>query len=194
MKIVLIHGANASKVCWNWIGSKIVNHDRFEWEMMADPEENIQAMESQLSEPTVVVGHSMGGLYAWHLAQRNPDKIIGGISVATPWGGIIQADIWKLFNFSTPWLRMVSRLEPWTAQCRLLELPVPWTNVICNRGFDLWGVGANDGVVTVASQRELLKPNDEINLSYGHNEVLQSAELLDIILHRQTEPFVGFTQ
>lgn len=184
MKVLLIHGANASKVCWNWIGSNIKNHDRFEWQMMTDPEENLQIMEEKLSEPSLVVGHSMGGLYAWHLAQRHPDLVTGAISIATPWGGIIQADIWKLFNFSTPWLRMVSRLEPWTVQCRLLEPPVPWTNIVCSRGFDLLGVGANDGVVTVASQRELMKPWDEVNLEYGHNEVLQSNELLDIIRQR----------
>lgn len=194
MKVILIHGANASRVCWNWIGSNVKDHERFEWEMMTDPEDNLREMESKLDSPSIVVGHSMGGLYAWHLAQRNPDHVVGAISVATPWGGIIQADIWKLFNFSTPWLRMVSRLEPWTTQCRLLEPPVPWTNVICSRGFDLIGVGANDGVVTVRSQKELLRPHNEISLSYGHNEVLQSQELLDIILQRQLNPFVGLTQ
>lgn len=191
MKVILIHGANASKICWNWVGSQIEPHDRFEWEMMTDPEDNLREMESKLTEPSLLVGHSMGGLYAWHLAHRNPDKVIGAISVATPWGGILQADFWKLFNFSTPWLRMVSRLEPWTTQCRLLEPPVPWTNVICERGFDIWGVGNNDGVVSVRSQRELLMPTQEINLPYGHNEVLQSQELLDIIRQRQLEPLVS---
>jgi pimeloyl-ACP methyl ester carboxylesterase len=181
MKVILIHGANATKVCWNWIGSNIKKHDRFEWEMMSDPEENLSAMEAQLKGPAIVVGHSMGGLYAWHLAQRHPDKIVAGISVATPWGGILQAELCKLFNFSIPWLRMVSRMEPWTAQPRLVEPPVPWTNVVCTHGFDLWGIGPNDGVVTVGSQMELAKPWNEIRLDYGHNEVLQSQELLDII-------------
>ncbi len=194
MKVILIHGANASRVCWNWIGSQLEHHDRYEWEMMSDPEENLVEMESKLDSSSLIVGHSMGGLYAWHLAQRNPDKVIGAISVATPWGGIIQADVWKLFNFSTPWLRMVSRLEPWTIQCRLLNPPVPWTNVVCSRGFDLFGVGSNDGVVTVRSQQELFRPHTEIGLKYAHNEVLQSQELLDIILQRQSNPLVSLAQ
>lgn len=191
MKVILIHGANATKVCWNWIGSKISKQDRFEWNMMSDPEENLLAMEEKLTEPSIVVGHSMGGLYAWHLAQRNPKLVVEGISVATPWGGIIQADIWKLFNFSTPWLRMVSRLEPWTTECRLLEPPVKWTNVVCTHGFSLLGLGANDGVVTVSSQLELSQPWAKVELDYGHNEVLQSQELLDLILQRQTENSVS---
>ena len=196
MKVILIHGANATKVCWNWIGSQVDDHERFEWDMMTDPEENLADMARRLSGPAIVVGHSMGGLYAWHLAQRHPDKIVGAVSVATPWGGIIQADIWKLFNFSTPWLRMVSRLQPWTVQCRSQEPPVPWTNVICSRGFDLMGVEANDGVVTVASQKEIMKQSliEEIQLSYGHNEVLQSPELLDIILQRQSHPLVSLAE
>ncbi len=185
MKIILIHGANASKVCWNWIGSHLENHDRLVWGMMTDPEENLIRMEQQLTEPCVLVGHSMGGLYAWHLAQRNPHLVTSAISVATPWGGSIQAGFWKMFNFSIPWLQMISRMEPWTAQTRLLETPVPWTNVVCTHGFDLWGVGPNDGVVTVASQRELFGEYATVELDYGHNEVLQSSELVELIKSKQ---------
>jgi pimeloyl-ACP methyl ester carboxylesterase len=181
MDIVLIHGANASKISWNWVGSNLEKSTRLSWGMMVQPEKNLLALEAELPDKCIVVGHSMGGLYAWHLANRNPDRVIAGISVATPWGGSIQAGIWKMFNFNIPWLQMLTRHEPWTAQTRLLETPVPWTNVVCTHGFDLFGVGDNDGVVTVESQRELHGPAKEIVLDYGHNEVLQSPELLEII-------------
>jgi len=181
MEIVFIHGANASNVSWNWAGSHIENHVRLPWGMMTDPEENLTTMELALPEKCIVVGHSMGGLYAWHLANRNPDKVVAGISVATPWGGSMQASLWKMINVNIPWLRMISRMEPWTAETRLLETPVPWTNIVCTHGFDLFGVGANDGVVTVQSQRELYGPTKEITLDYGHNTVLQSTELVDIV-------------
>jgi hypothetical protein len=181
MEIVLIHGANSSKVCWNWVGSQIKNHVRLEWGMMTDPEENLAAMEALLPNKCIVLGHSMGGLYAWHLANRNPEKVVAGVSVATPWGGSIQASLWKMFNVNIPWLKMLSRMDPGTAQTRLLEVPVPWTNVVCTHGFDLFGVGANDGVVTVQSQRELFGPANEITLDYGHNTVLQSPELVEVI-------------
>lgn len=181
MEVVLIHGANASKTSWNWIGSQIEKHKRLTWGMMVHPENNLVAMEKELPKKCIVVGHSMGGLYAWHLAERNPDRVVAGISVATPFGGSIQAGVWKMFNYNIPWLQMLSRTEPWTAETRLVEAPVPWTNVVCSHGFDLWAVGENDGVVTVESQRELHGPAVEIVLDYGHNEVLQSQELLDII-------------
>jgi len=181
MDIVLIHGANASKISWNWIGSNLEKTTRLSWGMMVHPEKNLQALEAELPEKCIVVGHSMGGLYAWHLANRNPDRIVAGISVATPWGGSIQAGFWKMFNFNIPWLQMLSRMEPWTAETRMIEAAVPWTNVVCTHGFDLFGVGDNDGVVTVDSQRELHGPAKEIVLDYGHNEVLQSPELLEII-------------
>jgi pimeloyl-ACP methyl ester carboxylesterase len=181
MEIVLIHGANASKISWNWIGSNLTNSKRLSWGMMVHPEKNLQAMEAELPEKCIVVGHSMGGLYAWHLANRNPDRVVAGISVATPWGGSIQAGFWKMFNFNIPWLQMLSRMEPWTAETRMIETEVLWTNVVTIHGFDLFGVGPNDGVVTVDSQRELFGPAKEIVLDYGHNEVLQSPELLAII-------------
>jgi pimeloyl-ACP methyl ester carboxylesterase len=181
MEIVFIHGANASNVSWNWAGSQIKNHTRLPWGMMTDPDDNLTDMELALPERCIVVGHSMGGLYAWHLANRNPGKVVAGISIATPWGGSMQASLWKMVNVNIPWLRMISRMEPWTAETRLLEAPVPWTNVVCTHGFDLFGVGPNDGVVTVQSQRELFGPAKEITLDYGHNTVLQSTELVDIV-------------
>jgi hypothetical protein len=149
--------------------------------MMTDPEKNLESMEAKLTEPCFIVGHSMGGLYAWHLANRNPDLVLGGMSIGTPWGGSIQAGFWKMFNVNVPWLQMLTRHEPWTAQTRLLETPVPWTNVVTTHGFDLFAVGKNDGVVTVESQRELGGEHKEITLDYGHNEVLQSTELASII-------------
>ncbi len=181
METVFIHGANASKTSWNWAGSKINPHRRLTWSMILDPEVNLEAMENELPDKCVIVGHSMGGLYAWHLANRNPKKVVHGISVGTPFGGSIQASLWKMFNVNVPWLNMLSRMEPWTTQTRLLDPAVPWTNVITTHGFDLFGVGANDGVVTVASQRELYSKKKEITLDYGHNEVLQSPELIKII-------------
>ena len=185
MKIIFIHGANASNTSWNWIGSNITDHIRLDWSMSADPEINLQNIEARLpDEPCMVAGHSMGGLYAWHLADRNPGKIVKGLSFGTPWGGSIQAGFWKMFNINIPWLRMLSRMEPWTTQPRLLLPPVPWTNVVTTHGFDLFGVGANDGVVTLESQRELHKPHEELTLDYGHNEVLQSLELVEIIRQR----------
>jgi len=188
MKVIFIHGANASKTSWNWIGSHIEDHIRLEWSMLTDPESNLQAMEEQLpDEPCMVVGHSMGGLYAWHLADRNPGKIVKGLSFGTPWGGSIQASVWKLLNLNVPWLKMLSRIEPWTTQPRMLEPPVPWTNIVTSKGFDLFGVGANDGVVTVASQRELHGDCEEITLNYGHNEVLQSPELVELIALRANQ-------
>jgi len=193
MKIIFIHGANASKTSWNWVGSQVENHDRFEWGMMTDPEKNLETMEAKLTEPCFVVGHSMGGLYAWHLANRNPDLVVGGMSIGTPFGGSIQAGLWQMFNINVPWLQMLARHEPWTAQTRLLDTPVAWTNVVTTHGFDLFAVGKNDGVVTVASQRELGGEHKEITLDYGHNEVLQSPELASTILDISSRCFARQT-
>ena len=83
MKIIFIHGANASKTSWNWIGSQIENHDRFEWGMMTDPEKNLESMEAWLTEPCFIVGHSMGGLYAWHGSACVPRA---HFACGNPWG------------------------------------------------------------------------------------------------------------
>lgn len=185
MNIILIHGANTSTVCWNWVGSQIGKHTCVEWDILNDTEYNLKNIEQRLVSKTLLVGHSMGGLYAWHLAQRNPKKVIGAISVATPWGGVVQADILNFFGHPMSWAQMVSRHSKWTTPCRQQEPPVPWTNVVCTRGFDFFGIGANDGVVSVKSQNQLALPHESINLWYSHNEVLQSQELVDIISQRK---------
>ena len=59
--------------------------------------------------------------------------------------------------------------------------------------FDLFAVGKNDGVVTVASQRELGGEHKEITLDYGHNEVLQSPELTSTILDISSRCFARQT-
>jgi len=149
--------------------------------MTIEPEDNLKAMDKLITEPCVVVGHSMGGLYAWHLAKRNPGLVTAAISIGTPWGGSKSVSFWRLFNMTSPWLTMLSRTEKWTTQPRRIAPPCPWTNVVTTHGFDIWGVDANDGVVTVESQRDLKNPTLEIVLHYGHTEVLQSPELVNII-------------
>lgn len=181
MKIILIHGAGASNISWNWVGSQIGPHVRVHWDLVTDPEENLKIFEKELTEQSIIIGHSMGGLYAWQLANAHPELVVHGVSISTPWGGSMQASFWKMFNVRSPWLRMLSRTDQWTASPRYVETTIPWTNVVTTRGFDLFGLGTNDGVVTVASQRELLGPSKEIVMSYGHNEILQSTELVEII-------------
>ena len=185
-KIVLIHGANSSNVSWNWIGEKIENHLRLDWNMLDGPDRNLESLEERLpNEPCIVVGHSMGGLYAWHLANRNPDRILHGISLGTPWGGsFIQAVRWRMFNTNSDWLDMLDRFQPWTKEPRKIKPPVNWTNIVTTHGFDFFGMGPNDGVVTVDSQQELHQPHEEILLDYSHNQILQSDELVDIIKHQ----------
>jgi len=149
--------------------------------MTLSPEDNLIAMEKHITEPCIVVGHSMGGLYAWHLAKRNPELVTHGISIGTPWGGSKYVSFWSSFNRIPHWLIMLSRTGMWTSRPRHMPPACPWTNIVTTHGFDVLWFGKNDGVITIESQRELYKQSNEIILNYGHTEVLQSPELVDII-------------
>jgi murein L,D-transpeptidase YafK len=56
MEVVLIHGANSSKVCWNWVGSQIKNHSRLEWGMMTDPKDNLNVLSLDIAWAAYMLG------------------------------------------------------------------------------------------------------------------------------------------
>lgn len=190
MNIALIHGANASNNSWNWVRSQVNDCCLLDWSINDSFEHSLDQMAKQLIYPSILVSHSMGGIYAWHLAQRFPNRVAAAISVATPWGGIGSIDLWQLFLTTPSWMRTVSRYSNWTTAARQQPTPVLWTNVICCRGFDFIGV-ENDGVVSVKSQKELAGPSKEVELNYSHNEVLQTAELVDVILQCKLNSSIG---
>jgi len=177
---VLIHGLGATKLSWRSVDQSL-NFDSRSY-LTYDMNENFddvvkRGMAHTLSGPTVVVGHSLGGVIGWHVAQ-NCENVIRGVSIAAPWGGFalpyymfVPVNMMAELKTNSPAVRM-----PRTEKSR-----VPWTNVVATRGLPFVGGASNDGVISVDSQKRLEQSAVTVQLNYSHNEILHCDEILSII-------------
>lgn len=177
MKVVLIHGAGATAVSWATVVIRIPIaftiptyniHEPFE-KIMKDVEQAID------DKPTIVIGHSFGGIVAYHLAQKHKN-IVAGMSIATPWSGSVMAQIGSMFWYGNQFFKNIGRYEDHIRYIRNNPINIPWTNIVTTKGLFN---NEYDGVVSISSQRQLQSNQVKtIDLNYSHNEVLHSNELI----------------
>jgi hypothetical protein len=128
--------------------------------------------------------HSLGGIYALHLANEMPDCVIGAVTLSTPYGGAEVADVAKYF---LPYSRLLKDIGPnsWAMrQANKIDVQHPWTNVVSVRGDTPWVLGHNDGVVTISSQRHHAKDMELVDVECNHYEVVLSDQVVEIIKER----------
>ncbi len=179
-KILLVHGAGATELSWESVSRHFPNCVKPTYSILDNFKKIMSDVESSLNDQDtyVVVGHSFGGIVAYHLAQKYPN-IRKGISIATPWGGSTMAQLGSYVWLDNQFFKNVGRYENHIKITRTKAVPVPWLNIITVRG--IFG-NSNDGVVTVASQRELYHENVYYyEVPYSHNEVLMAPYLVDLI-------------
>ena len=188
MKIVYIHGASATAESWNYIREHI-GGDSYCLEYNSDNgfknnlEELSKVIESE-TEPVFFVSHSLGGIYALHLANMFPDKTLGGVSLSTPYGGSNAADYAKYF---LPFSRLMRDIGPnsWPMKASAsIDIQWPWLNIVTVNGQSPWITEHNDGVVTVASQQHHKDTMDLTEIKLNHYEVMLSPKVVNIIRKR----------
>lgn len=180
--IVLIHGANQTKMSFEYIRHALpcFQYINIEWDAFGNFYENVEQMVSVVEKagPVYIVGHSMGGIYAAHIAESV--DCIGGSTISTPWGGSKAAD-W--IRYLTPSYKLY--YDVGTKGAPVLEaqkavLPGRWTNYISTTG-NVPGMGdQNDCVLTVTSMstRKGIY-NKYINAT--HYEILMSPDMIHSI-------------
>lgn len=183
-RVVLIPGMGASHVCWKTIRDKtdfkmgVLEYDGtkpFEHILRSA----ITKMERAWKGETLcLVGHSFGGVLAWHLARQSP-QVTRGISVASPWDGWPFAGL--LAGAAAAFLGQhffsnVDRSAPHLREPRSIAVGMPWLNLVATRGF--FGGVPNDGVLTVSSQEALCAATgtEQNRLHHSHSEVIHSDE------------------
>lgn len=189
MKIVYIHGASATSESFNFIRQYIgkdtdivINYDS-----RNGFEKNLEDIKQVLDNEDSIffVAHSLGGIYALHLADHYGDKVRGAVTLSTPYGGAEIADVAKYF---LPYSRLLKDIGPtsWAMKhSRHIKKQLPnWTNVVTIKGNAPWVPGKNDGVVTIASQKCRSDIMELIEIEYNHYEVVLSSQVVDIIKER----------
>lgn len=183
MTLVYIHGASATSESFNYIREHIGGNDIvINYDSRNGFENNLKSMQEQLSSVNDMffIGHSLGGIYALHLANSIPKKVLGAVTLSTPYGGAEVADYAKYF---LPFSRLMRDIGPtsWVMkQARNIKVQHPWTNIVTVKGKSPFIVEPNDGVVTIASQKHNTSM-ELIEIDYNHYEVVLSERVIKII-------------
>jgi pimeloyl-ACP methyl ester carboxylesterase len=184
MKIVYIHGASASSDSFNYIRDHLKHNDELliDYNSSNGFENNLADMKEKIANIGNIffICHSLGGIYALHLADAFPENVLGAVTLSTPYGGAESADYAKYF---LPFSKLLKDIGPNSKPFRTadnIEIKHPWTNVVTTRGDSPWILQANDGVVTV---RSMTRRNDMrlIELYTNHYEVVINPEVVKII-------------
>jgi pimeloyl-ACP methyl ester carboxylesterase len=188
--IVYIHGASATAESFTHIRQFVRDHVEepdiaLEYNSANGFDHNLSIMIDALAdaERLFFVSHSLGGIYALHLAHYYHDVTRGGVSLSTPYGGSKQADFARYF---LPFNRLMKDIGPMSApmaQSKQMASPPNWTQIVTTVGASPWIQEANDGVVTLDSQR-YRQDFEIIELPLNHYEVVVSNRTVEIILDR----------
>jgi len=185
MTLVYIHGASATSDSFNYIKNKLGTGIDVNYDSSRGFENNLTDMQVQLKGygNLFFVAHSLGGIYALHLAHALSDSVAGAVTLSTPYGGAEVADYAKYF---LPFSRLMRDIGPksWPmAQASKIQVKHPWCNIVTVKGQSPWMVEPNDGVVTIASQRAR-NDMELVEVDYNHYEVVLNDQVIDIIQDR----------
>jgi len=185
MKLVYIHGANATSESFNYIREHIGQGLAINYDSRNGFEYNLEEMKMQLSnyKDIFFIAHSLGGIYALHLANYFPEQVLGAVTLSTPYGGAEVADYAKYF---LPFSRLMRDIGPssWAfEQADKIKIQHPWTNIVTVKGQSPFLLAHNDGVVTVDSQRHHADM-ELVEVDYNHYEVVLAEPVVKIIKER----------
>jgi pimeloyl-ACP methyl ester carboxylesterase len=187
MILVYIHGASATSESFNYIRKHIKGQELLiNYDSRNGFEKNLANMEELLSaqKNMFFICHSLGGIYAIHLANKFPNQVLGAITLSTPYGGAEVADVAKYF---LPYSRLLKDIGPnsWAMKhARSIQINCPWTNIVTTQGSAPWIPAPNDGVVTIASQRKREDIMELIELDCNHYEVVLNDQVIELIDQR----------
>ena len=184
MLLVYIHGASATSESFNYIRQHIKGNELLiNYDSRNGFEKNLANMRELLSaqRDMFFICHSLGGIYALHLANEFPNQVLGAVTLSTPYGGAEVADVAKYF---LPYSRLLKDIGPTSLamkHARSIDITQPWTNVVTTQGSAPWIPAPNDGVVTISSQRKRGDIMELIELDCNHYEVVLNDQVIDII-------------
>lgn len=189
MKIIFIHGANATPESFNYIAEHLDHsgeHVMLSYNSRDGFYYNLQHMIDVLDgqdSDMFLVCHSLGGIYALHLYNRFPDLIRGVVTLSTPYGGSTQANYAKYLMPFNMLLRDVCSTCAPILEARAVKIQIPWCAVVTTTGDSIWMSEPNDGVVSIASQ-SCRTDVEHITVALNHYEIMMCPNVVQTINHR----------
>jgi pimeloyl-ACP methyl ester carboxylesterase len=186
-KYVYIHGASATGESFNYIRQHIGTDSDIvlEYDSRIGFRANLESMLDRLPpQDLFFICHSLGGIYALHIADRIPDQVRGAVTICTPYGGAEVADYAKYFYFFSQLLRDIGPKSWPMSQADRIAMRWPWTNIVGMRGGAPWILEPNDGVVTQSSMRHRCADMELVEVACNHYESVLSPEVVEAIRAR----------
>ena len=185
INVIWLHGANQTSLSFKYLQTKT----QFSKEIMVNYSsmdrfyDNLDMITEQCQNrgPHFVVGHSMGGLYALHLTKYL--RVVGGVSISTPFRGSSTADWAKYVVPSYPLFRDIGRKSDPIKKAHEIELDIPWTQIVSTTGSVPYHNGPNDGVVTLASMTHRTDM-ELVEVAHTHYETMCSDQVAEIVAER----------
>jgi hypothetical protein len=191
MKVVFIHGNNATDHSFNYLVNEwdqLWETDRFLPDHMFlnyDSENgfynNLETMKTQLENEDEIffVTHSLGGIYALHLADHFKDTVFGCVSVSAPFGGSEAASYLGMLFPDQVYKDIGPYADP-IHKASKFDVTIPWTAVVSTAGRSSMMRQLNDGVLTNESMRAR-KDVEYVDINLNHFEVLLSYDLVTLV-------------
>ena len=185
MTLVYIHGASATSDSFNFIRSKLGKGIDINYDSRNGFKNNLAEIIEQLADvqDMAFIAHSLGGIYALHVANAMPGQVVGAVTLSTPYGG---AEVAEYAKFFLPFSRLMRDIGPnsWAfEQADKIKIQHPWTNIVTVKGQSPFMLAHNDGVVTVDSQKHH-EDMELIEVDYNHYEVVLAEPVVKIIKER----------
>lgn len=185
--IVFIHGAGATHKSFGYIQSimKPTKFTHLEYDVSNGFMANLEYMVDQVEDLNnfFIIAHSLGGIYAIHLQNLLPEKILGVVSMSTPFRGSKMA---RYMNWVFPKNCLFREISPNAKPIKstyTMPITVPWLQIVSTGGGVPWHISENDSVVTTASMMD--RPDVEITtVTSCHYEILVDPEVVRHIKHR----------
>lgn len=111
------------------------------------------------------------------------NKVLGAVTISTPYGGAEVADYAKYFF---PFNRLIRDVGPHSNPMKevdTIKITHPWLQIVTTKGESPWIHVANDGVVTVKSQQHR-EDMEFVDIHTNHYEVVMSPQVVEIIKER----------
>jgi pimeloyl-ACP methyl ester carboxylesterase len=185
INVIWIHGANQTSLSFQYIRQQ-TNFSKeifVNYSSMNRFNDNLEQIIEEVKGrgPHFVIGHSLGGLYALHLTQYI--RVLGGVSISTPFAGSSTADWAKYIVPNYPLFRDIGRKADPIRVAQDITLTVPWTQIVSITGQVPYHGGPNDGVVTIESMKSR-KDMEHFEVPHTHYETMCSDVVAEIILDR----------
>ncbi len=184
MRILYIHGANATELTFEFIRQNLPTHTGLcaNYSVNTPIVENIQNIEKFCKDeygkkPFSIIAHSMGGLIALKLIHGKKLNIEKLITLATPFNGHKFAEFLK---WVFPGYRLYDDISPssdFIKEIQKMRFDIPIQSIVSINGHNPVFRQPNDGVVTIESQLTF-KDAEFFEIDLCHFEILLSKDVV----------------